>query len=228
MLGAPRLHQVATDLPAVDGIDRGADVRVGRHDHARGVGAESASAFAELDSGHARHALVGDEHCDLLAPQDVERGFRRARGQDAELTLEGVRERAQELGLVIDVEDEVTVIVAKHLDCAPLARDEPTSCLAESSQRRAQERQHGSVLEIERDRGRSLQHGRRHADYDEVHPMPIEDFQDFDRPSRTLHRRPVAPSKTPRRRAHRAAHEVRARASSRSASRPRRLRRTPP
>ena len=102
---APGLDEVAADLAAVDRLDHRADVRVGRQDHANDVGEPLLDGGAELGAGHLGHPLIGQQHRDRLARQDLQRLAPRAGGDDAEPVLEPETERVQVARVVVDVED---------------------------------------------------------------------------------------------------------------------------
>ena len=63
----PGLEQVVVEIDLVDRLDRGLGVGVGGEEHALGVGHELARLDEVVGTGHAGHALVGDQQRDLLA-----------------------------------------------------------------------------------------------------------------------------------------------------------------
>ena len=67
---APGLHQVVVEAELVDRPDGGLGVRVGGEEHALGQWSHLQGAGQELDAGHPRHALVGDQERHGLAPAD--------------------------------------------------------------------------------------------------------------------------------------------------------------
>ena len=110
----PRLRQIAQYLALIDRVDRGLQVRVGRHDDAHDVGLDLAGAPADLDPGHRRHALVADQDRNVLAFQQIDGFGPIARGQDRELVLEHVPKREQVLRLVVDVQDGICAVFIRH------------------------------------------------------------------------------------------------------------------
>jgi len=57
----------------------------------------------ELASGHAGHALVGDDDVDLVAREDHQTLLRRVGGEDFELgSIEAANQRRSEVRLVVD------------------------------------------------------------------------------------------------------------------------------
>ena len=87
----PRLHQVVVELDVVDRPDRDIGVGVRGEQHAASPRAPALGAAREqLDAGHRRHALIGDDEGDgaLLRaqrPQDVQGCIARWHGVDLEV-----------------------------------------------------------------------------------------------------------------------------------------------
>ena len=113
----PRLHEVAVEADAVDGVDRGLRVGVGRQQHAPRVRRQRARLGHELDAGHLRHALVGQQQRDGLAPagdllQRVQRLLPRGRRQHAVagavVTAQVAVDRAGDRGVVVHREQDGT------------------------------------------------------------------------------------------------------------------------
>ncbi len=73
LLAVPGLGDVAVDAAQVDRLDQHVDVGEGGEDDADGVGADVAHGLQQLEAGHARHALVGDHHRDVLVAGDLQR-----------------------------------------------------------------------------------------------------------------------------------------------------------
>ena len=76
---APRLDQVVVQPDRVDGTDGGVDVRVSRQEDALGVRKQLQRLLQELHARHLGHAVVREEHGDVLLgqpklAQDLERG----------------------------------------------------------------------------------------------------------------------------------------------------------
>ncbi len=65
----PRLEQVVVQIDDVDGVDRGIGVGVRGQQHPSGRGEQVHRLFEELDAVHPRHAVVGQNHRDLVAAQ---------------------------------------------------------------------------------------------------------------------------------------------------------------
>ena len=110
----PRLEQVVVQRDLVDRRDRRLGVGVGGQQDALGVGHELARLDEVLRARHRRHALVGDEHRDLVAAreqlaQQVQRLGAGARAQDPEALAEAApqvaRDGREHGGLVVDRED---------------------------------------------------------------------------------------------------------------------------
>ena len=81
LLGVPGLGDVAVDAPEVDRLDQHVDVGEGGHDDADRVGADLARRLEQLEPGHARHALVGDDHRHVVLLDQRQRLLAAARRQ---------------------------------------------------------------------------------------------------------------------------------------------------
>ena len=114
LLRVPRLGDVAIDLAEVDRLDQHVDVGERGEDDADRVGLARAHLAQQLDAGHLRHALVGDDDRDLLAVEDAERLGATARGQDVERLAEVEPERVEVVLLVVDDQDGIALHVERH------------------------------------------------------------------------------------------------------------------
>jgi hypothetical protein len=107
LLGVPRLGDVAVDLPERDGLDQDVDVGEGGQDDADRVGPQLLGLLQQLEAGHLRHALIGDDHRDVALAQHLERLGAAGRADDVEHLPEVEAEGVQVVLLVIDDQDRV-------------------------------------------------------------------------------------------------------------------------
>ncbi len=116
LLDPEGLHEVALDPALVDRLQEDVAVRVGRDDHAHRVRARLLRLDEELDPGHARHALVRDDHAGVDLLHEVERFLPRLREAEVELALQVQLEDLEVVGLVVDDEHGVaTRIEERHV-----------------------------------------------------------------------------------------------------------------
>ena len=73
VVDAPGLDDVAVDVALVDGVEDRLGVFVGGDHHACGFGPELFGLDQQLDPRHAGHALVGEQHRELLLLEALER-----------------------------------------------------------------------------------------------------------------------------------------------------------
>jgi hypothetical protein len=95
LLGVPGLGDVAVDAAEVDRLDQHVDVRERGDDDADRVGADLARRLQEVEAGHLRHALVGDDRGDVFRPRERQRFLAAAREQQLEAAPEVEPERVQ-------------------------------------------------------------------------------------------------------------------------------------
>ena len=128
----PGLHEVAPHLPAVDGVHDLARVGVGREEDGAELRIEPVRGLDELDPGHARHALVGDQEVHLPRLQELERerAVRRRQRLVAVLRREAAAEDREHLGLVVHEQDDV-----RHRESAPSPEPENPERPADGSTR---------------------------------------------------------------------------------------------
>jgi len=107
LFGLPGLVDVAVDPALVDGADQRADVRVAGEHHADRPWVALDGALQELDAGHDRHHLVGDDQRHVLALEDLEPLGAGAGAQHPVVVLEGELQRLEDRLLVIDDENRV-------------------------------------------------------------------------------------------------------------------------
>ena len=110
----PGLAEVVVEVDLVDRLDRRLGVGVRGEEHALGVGDDLARLDEVVGPGHAGHALVGDEHRDLLAAgadlaDEVQRLGAGGRAQDpvavAEAAAQVAGDGGEDRGLVVDGDD---------------------------------------------------------------------------------------------------------------------------
>ncbi len=65
----PRLEQVIVEVDDIDRLDRGPGVGVRGEQNSARARVEIHGRFEELQPGHLRHAVVGEQHGDLIASQ---------------------------------------------------------------------------------------------------------------------------------------------------------------
>ncbi len=65
----PRLEQVVVQVDDVDGVDRGIGVGVRGQQHPPGRGEQVHRLLKEFDAVHPRHAVVGQDHRDMVTAQ---------------------------------------------------------------------------------------------------------------------------------------------------------------
>ncbi len=110
----PRLADVFVNRAAVDGGNRGVEVRVGRDEDAQDARAQLPGAFEQPDAFFAGHPLVGQQQADFVGVlfEQLEAVLRVRGGEHAEIVAEGALEILQRFFLVIHVEDgEFFVVV---------------------------------------------------------------------------------------------------------------------
>jgi hypothetical protein len=104
----------------VDGIDQHVDIRECRQDDAHGVGPDLRHLLQELEAGHARHALVRDDHRHLVLAQELERLVTTLRAENRERALEVEAEGIEVVLLVVDDQDRIVLGVRGHgIDLRP-------------------------------------------------------------------------------------------------------------
>ena len=118
LLRVPRLGDVAVDAPEVDRLDQHVDVRERGDDDADRVGADLARRLQQVEAGHLRHALVGDDRGDVFRPRQRQRLLAAAREQQLEAAPEVEAERVQVVRLVVDDQHR---IFARSSPCAMTA-----------------------------------------------------------------------------------------------------------
>ena len=100
--GVPRLEDVAEDVPFVDRVDDGLDVGVAGEEHPDRVGLELAGLAEEDVARHARHALIGEDHVDVVVLEQLDRRLARGTRQDAIGAVEQVAQALQDVHFVVD------------------------------------------------------------------------------------------------------------------------------
>ena len=107
LLGVPGLGDVAVDAAQVDRLDEDVDVGERGHDDPHRVGADLARGLQQIEAGHPRHPLVGDDHRHVLRARQRQRLFAAAGQQKLEGAAEIEPERVQVVGLVVDHQHRV-------------------------------------------------------------------------------------------------------------------------
>ena len=111
----PGFFEILIQMDFVDRPDRGLDVRICSEQNALCRRIEISTSGEQVDSLHARHPLIGDEHGDRVAAGSqfenrFKRGFSRRSGENPVIRLiAGLQIAAngrQHLGIVIDDEDD--------------------------------------------------------------------------------------------------------------------------
>jgi hypothetical protein len=110
----PRLGDVAVDVAQVDGVDQVRRVAVAGQEDGRDVQALAPGARDELDAAQVGHLLVGDQDVYRPLPQDAQRLVAGRRGEDVVGALEGPGEDLDDIGLVVDEEDERPTLGRAH------------------------------------------------------------------------------------------------------------------
>jgi hypothetical protein len=105
LVRVPRLGDEVIDAPGVDGVHEAVDVGVGGEDDADGVGRPLLAPAEQLHPGHAGHAVVGDDHGDVVAGQPSERRLAALGAQHPELGGQDRLERVEDPRLVVDDQD---------------------------------------------------------------------------------------------------------------------------
>jgi len=73
LLRVPGLGDVAVDAPQVDRLDQHVDVGEGGHDDPHRVGADLSRRLQQIEAGHPRHPLIGDDDRHVLAARQRQR-----------------------------------------------------------------------------------------------------------------------------------------------------------
>ena len=115
LLRVPRLRDVAIDLPEVDRLDEHVDIGERGQDDADRLGLARLDLAEQLDAGHLRHPLIGDDHGDFLLVEDLQRLGATARRQDVERLAEVEPKRVEVVLLVVDDEDRIALHVERHV-----------------------------------------------------------------------------------------------------------------
>jgi hypothetical protein len=100
-------------------------IAVGCHQEAHGLRIELVHAREEIDPGHARHPVIGQDQRHRLGVDQLEPALARVRRQDRELPAEHQLEDAEVLRLVVDVEDGVLAVVEQAIRLRSHVRDPP-------------------------------------------------------------------------------------------------------
>ena len=124
MLGrrVPGFHHVPKNLATVDRVQEDLHVREAREDDADRVRQGFQSLPQEVDAGHVRHSLVGNDHSDVAFLLDKLKSFPAAAGnQDGIPVDEGTLQLLQIGHFIVDDKDLVLLIQRDHRLC-PHAR----------------------------------------------------------------------------------------------------------
>ena len=115
LLGTPRLHEVAVNFPAVNGLDGIVEVREAGHQKAYRLRPALADPFQDLHAAHARHFLVHQDEIDAALGKNVLRRGARVRGEHVKLRAHDPGDRVDNFRFVIDNQQGAFVSGAHEL-----------------------------------------------------------------------------------------------------------------
>ena len=104
----PGLEDVAEDVPFVDGVDDRLDVGVAGEEHPDRVGLELAGLAEQDVARHAGHALVGEDHLDVVVLEQLDGRRAVVLRQDAVGAVELVAQALEDVRLVVDDQQGLT------------------------------------------------------------------------------------------------------------------------
>jgi hypothetical protein len=112
LLVVPRLGQEFIDRSTIDRVGDAVKIGIAAQHDADDVGIEVLHALQEFDTCHFGHALIGYDHGDPVARQQLESFGRAARGQDAiAIAAQHALQRRQYPCLVVDQQQRASFVV---------------------------------------------------------------------------------------------------------------------
>ncbi len=112
LVGVPRLGDVAINVPLVDRVNHRMDVGVAREQESHGFRAFAAYVFEELYARRRRHALVRHDDMDFLLVENIDALGGARCAEHAVIEAQQVLHAFDNVGLVVNDENGVAVIVA--------------------------------------------------------------------------------------------------------------------
>ena len=116
-LRCARLRQKTEDLALVDRALDGVEIGVTREQDAHRARRERANLRQHLDAGHLRHAVIRDDHVDVLVADDVESLGAVRREEQIELAAEHDPHRVEHALLVVDEQESRSGAAACSCAC---------------------------------------------------------------------------------------------------------------